>query len=181
LNKLVLELDSRRRIFDAIREYPGMHLREIGREVRLAPNLVDYHLIYLEKRGFVYSLHDGKYKRYFLRDCAEEVDKGNIISAPDSRIVSLLRRKVPFQITLLILKNGPMTHGAIVESMRRSPSTISHHLNKLMKAGIISRVNCNSGYVIRDCMSVERILLRFNPQPITLVDGFLEIWEDFVL
>jgi predicted transcriptional regulator len=179
LDKLVLELDSRRRIFDTVCKYPGMHLREIGRVVGLSPNLVDYHLLYLEKREFVYSHQDGQYKCYFPRD-AITVD-GNRVNASDWRIVRLLRQRIPFRITLLILKNGTITHGEITRDVRKSPSTVSHHLMKLTAVGIISKNPSTSEYSISDSTRVEGILLRFNPRPETLTDGFLEIWDDLVI
>ena len=179
MDKLGLELDSRRRIFDTVCRYPGMHLREIGRVAGLSPNLADYHLLYLEKREFVYSLQDGQYKCYFPRDSIT-VD-GNRFSASDWRIVRLLRQKVPFRITLLILKKGTMTHGEIVRCVRKSPSTVSHHLMKLTNAGIVSRSDDTSEYLISDSTRIEGILLRFNPQPDSLADGFLEIWNDLVI
>lgn len=179
MNELALELDSRRRIFDAVCKYPGMHLREIGREVRLSANLVDYHLLYLEKRELVYSIQDGQYKRYFPRD-AVGADRSHF-SASDKPIVSLLRQRVPFRITLLILKNGTMAHREIVQSVRKSPSTVSHHLEKLVTAGVISKSGNSSEYSISDSSRIERILLRFNPLPASLTDGFLEIWDDLII
>jgi len=181
LDELALELDSRRRIYDAVCKYPGTHLREIGRTVSLSANLVDYHLLYLEKRELVYSLQDGLYKRYFPKDAIGESKRKDLISSPDKRIVSLLRQQVPFRITLLILKNGPMTHGRIVESIRKSPSTVSHHLDKLMKAGVVSKNEGKSEFTVSSPEKIERILLQFNPQPANLTEGFLEIWDDLVL
>ncbi len=156
-----------------------MHLREIGREVRLSANLVDYHLLYLEKRELVYSIQDGQYKRYFPRD-AIGADWSHF-SAPDKRIVSLLRQRVPFRITILILRNGAMTHGEIVHGVRKSPSTVSHHLEKLLAVGVVSRNGNTSEYLISDPARIEKILLRFNPQLTSLTDGFLEIWDDLVI
>jgi len=181
LDELVLELDSRRRIYEAVCKYPGTHLREIGRTVNLSTNLVDYHLLYLEKRGLVYSHVDGQYKRYFPKDSIGEGAGRNLVNAPDKGLVSLLRRQWPFRITLLILRNGAMTHGEIAKSIRRSPSTVSHHLGQLMGTGVVSKIDGASEYVIQDPERIERILLRFNPQPAALTEGFAEIWDDLVL
>lgn len=102
-------------------------------------------------------------------------------SAPDKRIVSLLRQRVPFRITILILRNGAMTHGEIVHGVRKSPSTVSHHLEKLLAVGVVSRNGNTSEYLISDPARIEKILLRFNPQLTSLTDGFLEIWDDLVI
>ena len=181
MDALALELDSRRSIYDAVCKYPGTHLREIGRTVNLSPNLVDYHLLYLEKRELVYSLQDGLYKRYFPKDSFGEGKRRDLVSAPDKRIVSLLRRQMPFRITLLLLKNGPMAHGRIAEDVRKSPSTVSHHLGKLMKTGVVSKNEGKPEFAISNPAKIEKILLQFNPRPATLTEGFLEIWDDLVL
>lgn len=181
MDELALELDSRRKIFEAVCRYPGTHLREIGRTVGFSINLVDYHLTYLEKRGLVYSHEDGQYKRYFPKEIMDESDGKGMVSASDKEVVSLLRRPWPFRITLLVLKNGSMTHGDVVREIKISPSTVSHHISRLLVAGVIQKKEGGAEYSIRDPGRIEKLLLRFNPQPANLTDGFAEIWEDLVL
>lgn len=178
MDRLVLEVENRRRIFEAVCEFPGTHLRELSRTLALSVNLVDYHLLYLEKREIVFSLSDGSFKRYFPKDPFGADQKKNLIGAPDKFLVGLLRQSVPFRITILIAKNGMMTHRELTKALHKSPSTVSHHMDKLISAGVVVRVPSASGYALSSPEKIERVLLAFAPHPDSLADGFLTIWED---
>lgn len=45
-----LALETRRKIYNLILNYPGLHEREIARKLNLSLSTLDYHLHYLEKR-----------------------------------------------------------------------------------------------------------------------------------
>lgn len=181
MDKLVFEVESRRRIFETVCKFPGIHLRELCRTVNLKLNLVDYHLHYLEKRELIYSLENGQFKRYFPKDEVGAGQKMDLVSAPDKPIVGLLRQQVPFRIVILLAKSGIMAHGELTESLHKSPSTVSHHLEKLIEADVVVRTADAKGYRLSDPARIERILVSFNPQPFSLADGFLEIWESLYI
>ncbi len=181
MDKLVFEVESRRRIFEAVCKFPGTHLRELSRTVNLKLNLVDYHLLYLEKRELIYSVLDGHFKRYFPKDEMGTEQKMDLVSAPDKPIVGLLRQQVPFRIVILLAKSGVMAHGGLAESLHKSPSTVSHHLDKLVQAGVVERSSDAKGYRLSDPARIERLLVSFTPQPLTLADGFLDIWENLYI
>jgi predicted transcriptional regulator len=178
LDKLALEVENRRRIFEAVCKFPGTHLRELSRTLDMSVNLVDYHLLYLEKRELVFSLSDGPFKRYFPKDSIGADQKKDLVSAPDKSLVGLLRQSVPFRITILIAKNGTMTQRGLSEVLHKSPSTVSHHMDKLIRAGVVVRNPSASGYALSNPEKIERVLLAFAPHPDSLTDGFLTIWED---
>ena len=173
----VLELESRRRLYEAVCEYPGTHMRELARILDMRLNLVDYHLHYLEKRDFVYATIEGEFKRFYPKDSLAEAERKDLTSASDKPIVGMLRQTVPFKIIVLLAKYGTRTHKELVDALGRSPSTISHHLDKLSTAGIVTTAEGGQGYVLSDRVRVERILLKFTPHPTSLTDGFIEIWE----
>jgi predicted transcriptional regulator len=178
LDELALEVENRRRIFEVVCKFPGTHLRELSRALTLSVNLVDYHLLYLEKRELVFSLSDGPFKRYFPKDSIGADQKKDRISAPDKLLVGLLRQPVPFRIIILIAKNGTMTQRELAEALRKSPSTVSHHMDKLIGAGVVVKDPSASGYALSSPGKIERVLLAFAPHPDSLTDGFLTIWED---
>ena len=47
------ELETRKKTFDAIQRSPGIHLREMERNVGIAVGNLQYHLHYLEKNNFL--------------------------------------------------------------------------------------------------------------------------------
>lgn len=174
----MFEVESRRRIYEAVCKFPGIHLRELSRTVNLKLNLVDYHLHYLEKRELIHSVQSGQFKRYFPKDELAAEQKRDMISASDKPIVGLLRQQVPFRIVILLAKAGVMAHGELANLLHKSASTVSHHLEKLIEAEVVLRMVDGTGYRLSDPVRIERILVSFTPQPVTLADGFSEIWEN---
>jgi len=174
----ILEIETRRRIFEAVCKFPGIHMRELSREVHLEKNLVDYHLEYLEMNDVVRSESDGQFKRYFPLQTFEQAGAGALVSASDKATVMMLRQPVPFRVVVLIARRGCMAHKDLAKELRKSPSTLSHHLEKLQRAGVVSPNPDGRGYVLADEKRIARILLSFNPMPSLLANGFLDIWED---
>jgi predicted transcriptional regulator len=71
----ILELETRRNIFDLLKKNPGLHLSKIAQTLKLRVSLVEYHLTYLEKHGLLISdIHTG-YKRYIIAGEAKSVQK----------------------------------------------------------------------------------------------------------
>ncbi len=176
-----LELETRKKIYDSVRKFPGLHLRELARQLELSVPLVDYHLNFLEKYGLVTGILDEQYKRFYPRDPLGAEQKTDMLSAEEKRIVALLRQRMPLQIVLFIFKNGTVQHKDMVPIMGISPSTLSHHLNKLLRRGILVKSSSGKerGYRLANEGQVARLLLHYEPPPGTLVDSFIEIWEEF--
>ena len=172
----ILEIETRRRIFEAVCKFPGIHMRELSREVGMQKNLVDYHLEYLEKNDVVRAESDGQFKRYFPLQASEHA--GALVSASDKATVMMMRQPVPFRVVVLLARRGCMAHKDLAKELRKSPSTLSHHLEKLQRAGVVSPNPDGRGYVLADEKRIARILLSFNPMPSLLANGFLDIWED---
>lgn len=172
------EVENRTRVFDAVCKYQGLHLREISRTTGLSVNLVDYHLRHLEKRELVFSVQEGQFKRYFPKDRLGAGERKDIFCAPDKRLVGLLRQRIPFRIVVLLSKHDMRTHKELVEWLRRSPSTVSHHLEKLVVAGVVEEIPYGKGYRLANPAHTEMLLSYLVPHPSTLEEGFLEIWKD---
>jgi len=177
----ILETETRRRIFEAVCKFPGIHMRELSREVQLQKNLVDYHLEYLEKNEVVRSESDGQFKRYFPLQAPDAKGNGAVVSASDKTTVMLLRQPVPFRVVVLLARRGCMSHKDLSKELRKSPATLSHHLDKLLRAGVVLPNPDGRGYLLADEKKIARILMSFTPMPSLLANGFLDIWEDLRL
>ncbi|RLF50977.1 MAG: transcriptional regulator, partial [Thermoplasmata archaeon] len=57
-----LALETRKKIYELIASSPGLHKREIARELKMSLSTIDYHLHYMEKKSIVVAKFDGKYK-----------------------------------------------------------------------------------------------------------------------
>jgi predicted transcriptional regulator len=175
----VLELQTRKRIYDEVCRFPGLHLRELSRQLNESVPLIEYHLNFMERYGIVTPITDGQYKRYYPRDPIGSEEKRDTLSSEEKRIMGLLRQKIPLQIVLYLLKNGRGQHKDMLPLMNVSPSTLSHHLNKLVRRGVVEKTASGEerGYRIRDESKIARLLMSYQPPPGTVVDSFIEIWE----
>jgi predicted transcriptional regulator len=64
----VLENENRRRIYRFVNRNPGLHLRELQRQLNIPLSSLDYHLDYLVRKGLLYREGDGFYTRFFDED-----------------------------------------------------------------------------------------------------------------
>jgi predicted transcriptional regulator len=165
----VLDLDTRRNIHDLIKKNPGIHLSKIAQLLEMRTSLVEYHLLFLEKHDIIKSDKETGYKRYYL--------KGHI-GTKDKRYLFILRQKTVLEIILFMIKHDVTTHKEILEHVNVSASTLSYHLQKLLKKEIIGvkRYGADRGYHIKNKDEVVAVLIEYKPY--RLVDGFQDIWVD---
>jgi len=171
-----LELESRRRAYELVAAAPGLHLRELARQLELDVRTVEYHLRQLEKHGLVAPLEEGGFRRFFPRTA--DGRRAEVVDARDKPTLGLLRRPVPLYVSLVLLARDVATHGDLARDAGVSPSTLSYHLERMESAGILGRRGL--GYVLREPERVARLLYAHRPTP-DLIDRFLDLWEDFAL
>jgi len=176
----VLELETRRKIYDEVCRFPGLHLRELSRQLNESVPLIEYHLNFMERYGIVTAIIDGQYRRYYPRDPIGSEKRTDTLSSDEKRIMGLMRQKIPLQIVLYLLKNGKGQHKDMLPLMNVSASTLSHHLNKLARRGVVEKIASGEerGYRIRDENKIAKLLMSYQPPPGTIVDSFIEIWEE---
>lgn len=160
-------------VYDAVRRYPGIHVRGLERHVGESAPLVQYHLRALVKDGFVEGHEQGGYTRYY------PTAKGKTarVTKRDLPLVGLLREEVPLHVVLLLLDEGPMAHGGLVSKLDVAKSTLSYHLVKLEEAGVVERESLTGRLRLRDRERVYRLLLAYQPTP-DLLDAFADLWGD---
>ena len=168
----VLELETRRKIYDLISQNPGVHLSKISQMLNMRTSLVEYHLLFLKKHEIISSDKETGYKRYYI--------KGQI-GIKDKKYLFILRQKTVLEIILYLLKNDVSLHKVILENVKVSPSTLSYHLNKLIKNDIIelNRYGENKGYRLKNRAEIVSILIQYKPYKI--LDGFEDIWNDLTI
>ncbi len=93
--KRALELKIRRRIYNFILKYPGLHFRELMRKLNLPNGTLGYHLKYLEKRGLITARPGEGYVRYYII---------NNIGTDQKKMFHILRQETPRNIILFSLK-----------------------------------------------------------------------------
>lgn len=165
--------DVRKRVYDAVRRYPGIHLRALQRNLGISAALAQYHVKRLEEAGFLESREQGAYVRWY----PTSKGKSAAVVAEDMPILGLLREEVPLHIALLLLDFGPLSHGDLVARVGVAKSTVSYHLAKLAEAGIVEREPAGTRVRLSERDRIYRLLLAYTPTP-DLRDAFADLWED---
>lgn len=165
----VLELETRRKIYDIIEKNPGLHLSKIADVLQMRISHVEYHVNYLEKHDIVTVEKSTGYKRVYVK---------GTIGVQDKRYLSVLRQKTLLQIVLFLLKSDTVQHKDILENVPVSPSTLSYHLKKLVKHEIIDvqRYGENKGYYLKNREEIITWLIQY--KPFNLYEEFTDVWTD---
>jgi predicted transcriptional regulator len=128
----ILELETRKQIYNYILKYPGLHIRDLSRQLDLPKSTLTYHLKYLKKHGFIEENLYENYTRYYA---LKQVDRYH------KEILNLFREEASRRVILYLAQNQFSTIDEISKHIRKHRSTVSHHLKKLSKAGIIKYHN----------------------------------------
>ena len=123
-----LDLENRKRVYECVRQSPGLHFREIQRRTNLPIGVLEYHLNYLVQRQLLSLEKQDNFSRYY---------PGGQLSGDKQRILSALRQEIPRGIILFLLKNPGATHGEILSNFTVSGGTLSYHIKKLTTKGVV--------------------------------------------
>jgi len=178
----ILAVETRRNIYRFVRERPGFHLREIARSLTLSITLVDYHLRFLEKHELVSASMDGEYKRYYPRSLPGDQDAHPALTDQQKQILAYLRQPVPLRVVNFLMEREWATHKEILDHVSVSPSTLSHHLRKMLSARIVTRGEMRDrGYRVLDPKSVARLMTTYELATADQIDMWLRVWGEFRL
>ncbi len=119
--------DTRHAISTAIRRHPGIHFRELARQLGLTLGQVQYHLRKLEATGSIHADEIYGKTHYYPPG----------YDAWERRAVALLRRETAGDIVASLLANGPSPPATIASDLDIARSTLSWHLDRLGSAGLV--------------------------------------------
>ena len=162
------ELTTRRKIYEEILLNPGLHFRELQARLNMPTGVLEYHLGVLERDGVIVSKMDGRYRRLF---------PNTAMTRDERRIMGLLRSKIGRRIVIFLIENGKTKHGDLAKNLNISPSTLSYHLSKLVKGGIIEREisGRENFYFVINKDLVARVIVKYRRSFLDiLVDNFAE-------
>lgn len=113
----LLEEETRRELFALLEGEPGLHLREIVREMDAGYGRIAYHLARLEKADFVTSQREGVYRRFYARD-----------DGPGDREPRSTRDEV-----LEVIRQEPGIYAAeIARELGTSRQLVTYHVRELV-------------------------------------------------
>jgi predicted transcriptional regulator len=176
----LLELETRRTIYNLVLSQPGLHLREIQRQLGMHVNLVEYHLHHLIASELVVDVHQGGYNRFFAAQAPGEGSNVDRLTSQDKRILGMMRQPMPLRIMVYLLAAATAQHKDVCAHLGCAPSTLTYHMKKLVKARIVIQMSAGEGkgYHLSDRRGVARLLMLYRPAPFDQVDAFTELWMD---
>lgn len=167
------ETPMRDRVLEAIRAFPGIHIRGLVRQLGTSLALVQYHVRLLEQEGVIRSTHAANFVRFFPKESFRE------LSPKDRALLHLIRQERPLEIILALLEFGRLQHRDLLEVVGGSKPALSYHLDRLVEAGIVERVakGEEKGFSLKDPDRARALLTRF--EPVSDVPARVaETWED---
>ena len=164
-----LDLETRRNIYNLLEKNPGLHLSKIAELLNLRISLVEYHLLELEKNELVTTTKEIGFKRYYAATSQ--------IGTKEKQLLSVLRREISLRIILILFKKTKASHGQILQGLKISPSTLSYHLQKLVKNGILMIIlsNGEKEYSIINEKEIIQVIIKFKPYQV--LESFKDIWD----
>jgi len=164
------DVKIRRKIYALVSRNPGLHAHKIAEILKISGQLADYHLMYLERNEIIKTVKEEGYRRYYIE---------GKMGSQDRQRLSLLRQETPLKIVLFLLKNPYSQHKEILKYLDIAASTLSYHIQKLIKKDIVS-VQISYGekkYLIKDKKEIIQLLMKYKPY--SWIDNFEEVWLDF--
>lgn len=138
-----LDHEGRRRLAEAVRADPGVHLSAVSDRVNLPLSTARYHLRILEHEGLVRGVKLRGKRRYFPPDVEAEA---LVASLADEATANVLRS---------LVDAGPASVSELAERLDRDPSTVSHHLDRLADEGLVDRERAGRAVVSSATPEVE--------------------------
>ncbi|WP_457554548.1 winged helix-turn-helix transcriptional regulator [Candidatus Pyrohabitans sp.] len=139
-------MDARRRIYEVVSCFPGVHFREIQRITRLGNGCLRYHLNVLERCGAIESEKYGRRLRYYPRG----------MNSYQKKLLALLHLDTARRILVFLLNHSGARHGDIARVLKLSPSTVSWHMRKLVECGVVCEIR--GIYLLCDTEGLRKVL-----------------------
>ena len=130
-NEDILELETKRKIYNYVLEYPGLYLSELSRNLDIPRTTLTYHLHYLEKLNLITEKNGGRYTRFYAT---------NNVSRSDKKLLNFMRQKTFRNIIFFLFKYPGSTRNDISKNLKKHPTTISYYLKKLKKMNIVEGI-----------------------------------------
>jgi predicted transcriptional regulator len=135
-----------------VRQYPGIHYRELLRASGLGYGTIEHHLALLERLGLLRVHRTGGFTRYYNLD----------VSKTDMKLLYYLKQRAYREIIRLLLDDtrGSFTFQKIVQMIGKAPSTVSVQLGRLIDHKVVS-FDEKRGYIVNNKPAIKRLLSKY--------------------
>ena len=160
-----------------VQRYPGVHLREIRRRLKIPIGTLDYHLYRLGREGLVLVRFQGGYKC-----CYPAISPAASGPIPESQktLLAFLRQPLPRALLLQLYLEGPSSPAQLGAAVETTGPNLSYFLKRLESTGVIARDGQGVSRRVRlvDAKQVHQVLLEYPPLVETTVDRFVRFWTE---
>lgn len=138
-------------VLHVVRERPGIHFRELARAADISSmGQLRHHLDHLQRRGLLFEIEDGRYKRFFV--AGEQ-------PAHLRKALTRFARPVPRRIGKLLLRR-PLSRTELRHGLGCADSTLGYHLTRMTYLGDVVKTGSGNGrrYALSDPVTVRQAL-----------------------
>lgn len=128
----LLEHERRARIYELIKQNPGIHLSEIARELEYAWGTTLHHLRKLRADHLILFKDVGHHKSFFIN--------GSGLSEVQMQAMSLVKNGTLAHLAQYLEAHPRVSLKELSEALNISPPLAAFHIRKLEKAGFVSKV-----------------------------------------
>ena len=123
------ENETRRRIFEYVRQRPGQSIAEIATTVGVSHSTASYHLERLMEFNLLASTQDGNKMRFFVN--------GGLFTEDERRILAALSNSETRRVLATILANPGSYRAELTSLLHVSSPTVNWHLQRLLVANLV--------------------------------------------
>lgn len=154
-------LTRRGLVYQYIRRHPGTHVRGMAKDLGLATGGLQYHLVWLERHGFVKSKRVGFHRLVFPTMVFKEEQEV---------ILGVLSQETPRELLLNLIQDPSVTQGELARRLGFSQPTISWHMDRLVELGVVRKGKARKGLAYEVAVRREDV--------IGLVKSYhLQVWK----
>lgn len=160
-----LDLPARRRLYLYIKANPGIHFREVQRDLSLSIGQLDFHINELVKKELIVKESGQGTVRFYVRDT---------FTPQERKIMSFLRKEVTRAILLFIKDHPGASPRDILGEFDFSGPNLSYHLARMVKSGVVrfEQKGRDRRYFIIEESTLEDLLISYSA---TLLDKVVDI------
>ena len=149
--------------------HPGLHLRELQRQIGLSFSSTRYHVDKMARDGEIDRLEDNGYLRIYPAG----------IDQKDKILLSLVRKETDHRILSSFLKENSLSQQRLTDVTKFAKSTVSEHLAKLVKLGVV-RTKAGGErrtFELTDPAKVDAVLSSYPHLLGKATRRFIDLWD----
>jgi predicted transcriptional regulator len=148
---------NQHRVYNYIKQHPGIHLRKVCRDLGLAIGDVQYHVNRLEKDGLVKSARTGLYRHFYA---------SRFFGEQEGMVLSALAQRTPRELLLHLIEAPGSSQEDLASSLGISAPAISWNMKRLARLGLVERQQKGrfaSYRVIGDAAEIAEFIRTYHP------------------